>query len=242
MSGRADFLAYRKALEHGQIDAELEIGAFAAVRAALERIETALRRMEYQFWCEDDPTAQGVSLRPLQSTPRDELARLMAFHERLRRVPYALRAMALHLGEVDFRQSPRQGKPAHLHSDATPVESLCEYDPVFFATRYAVRFITDYLADGQDTILEFQHFEFAPDAFHKADVSGGEGYFVDCQDHALDPVVPNAGMTFLQFLDETLARGGFFGALKSGTLDFIAPRVALPEPIGETLRQAAEWG
>ncbi|MEM6610331.1 MAG: hypothetical protein AAF689_17355 [Pseudomonadota bacterium] len=190
----------------------------------------------------------------MRNTPHAALARLNAFHERVWPVPYAVRSAALLLGEVDFRQSPKQGKPAHLHNHATPLEALCEFDPVFFETQYAVNSIMDDLADDQHHILEHRYFEFAPDAFHKANISGGAGYDVDSQDRALDPFVPLAGMTFLQFLDETIARGGFFGALQStrgasvssgwGPTDpygHDAPRTPMPAQLGATLREAAAW-
>lgn len=204
--------------------------AWGAVREAFCRIEAALRDMGYAFWCEDEGRA------PVRLAPPDLGDRLEALDARLKPLPGAVTAFALFVGEIDFRQAPDQ---------IGDISELGYHDPFCFDLQFALTELEDPKSlDRSFRDLGEVFLDFAPDAHHKADVSGGADYAVALPATRFDPMVDLAGMSFLTYVQAHLERGGFLGALDRRhrpDWEHSLPRLPLPEPFGSDLRGAANW-
>jgi hypothetical protein len=122
-------------------------------------------------------------------------------------IPLSLRAFFEIVGEINFNGSHPVIAPAD--SDVTP-------DPLMVCS------VEDALAmaDGMDPEDgDPARIEFAPDALHKANVSGGGPYFIDVPAETADAMVQDAPQecTFVEYLRDALLRwGGFPGWAQAG--------------------------
>ncbi|MBO9468125.1 hypothetical protein J7443_23065 [Tropicibacter sp. R15_0] len=154
---------------------------------------------------------------------------------KLGRLPEFCLEKVHHLGQVDLRH-------AYPHDDAKPLHELAHFDPFVFDPEYLSEGFSEMsFKRGQKYFVEF-----APDINHKADVSGGDGYGfwmeterastsrrLDPQQLAFDgadwqeqqaPTPPTVRdvtiepvqMPLLDYVDATLANGGFFGLYLDG--------------------------
>lgn len=72
---------------------------------------------------------------------------------------------------------------------------------------------------------------FAPDDYHKANISGGAPYGVEIVGPAVDGLCKPVEMYFVDYLNEAFAAGGFPGALVSE--GYVEPPVGLREELAE---------
>lgn len=209
---------------------------FGGVRRSIETIVGRLRELGYVFECEDraDPERRAAerlltgqpaphlpAVPPVCRTSRDAEFVIDWCGQRLGHFPEALSAFSRLVGQVDLRQTHRASRA--LTGDPV-VDWLGDWDPLFFDLDYTAYMIREEGADLEEQPgggLAFE-IEFAPDAYHKADISGGEGYAVFLPSSRIDPIVrlPSldfAGgrrpdeMPFTTWLRRTIGRGGFFG-------------------------------
>jgi hypothetical protein len=165
------------------------------VRAVLLQLTASLRRLGYQF-----DRADRVMPGPEPQTP-EAVARI---EREVGPVPAALTLFWKRIGSVDF-------------SGHHPSWSGCEYpDPlIVYPPSVAIAELDEFLSDREER--EKSNFPYcipiAPDALHKADVSGGMWLNIDVPASADDPSLNESpdDMTFLAYLEFALEWGGFPG-------------------------------
>jgi hypothetical protein len=178
--------------------------AIAVARELVRRAGRNARRVH------DHLAATGYAFEaeePLRPPPPDVVERLAAMEEQVAPVPLALRAWAEEVGTVNL--------------NGTFAEPTIEYpDPFWVELRPddAVEVHRDWIEMGLFTRRGQIRFpvDLAPDAFHKADVSGGPPYGVELPDDAIDPTWRNddahPDATFVGYLRSALLRhAGFPG-------------------------------
>ncbi len=189
---------------------------FERVARNVDRIIAGLRRAGYQFECEAPQFGQAAPAR--RPATREALSRAQeaAWPGRW---PLALRGFTSVVGDVDLRQS----FAASAHRSPDPVLAwLGDWDPIRFDSGY-LDYLLDEVADDPEHPRREGKFVFvdvAPDIFHKANVSGADGYVVRLPDASPDPdVQPGTSqhlsyetVSFLTYLRRCLSRGGFYGS------------------------------
>jgi hypothetical protein len=151
-----------------------------------------------------------------RQAPTDaDLAAIAAVEERLGPIPAALRACLMHVGEVwlcgtlpgweppwfafgDLEAYPAIGDPLVLPPAAWMAQDLAEQD-----------------SDEWVQPKRPYRFAFAPDELHKAGISGGTHDMMLPASTAAPPLLGveyREGVTLVEYLRASLARGGFAGA------------------------------
>ena len=197
---------------------------------ALRAIVADLRSVGYPFACE----MQGYGP-PLAPSSDQAIAALDHAEREIGPVPQLIHRIARDLGSIDLRH----GRPHDLDA---PLQALAGFDPLVFNLDY---FATDLQEPGWiDTMLESCNrmvpLEFAPDIYHKADISGGDGPTIWLAEEPVinpaslpqlpfqDPLPPPAialetgpiidryGLSLSEYFDLAIRNGGFFGRYRPG--------------------------
>lgn len=116
-------------------------------------------------------------------------------------IPLSLRAFFELVGEVNFNGD---------HPSIAPKDSAVTPDPLMVCSaRDAIAMTDADYCDQDDPIM----IEFAPDALHKANVSGGAPYSIVVPDAGADALVEDEphNVTFVEYLRIAIAWGGFPG-------------------------------
>ena len=157
------------------------------VRHNLERVESRLREMGFAFGeFEEDGRGFNGDAPTLKDHPVAALEHPEALLTELSSVvggplPLALRAFATHVGQVDFRGFHEGFKSGYL-LDALMVGF---YVP-------DAESVEDWLNTFEDDdSVQGYWWEFAPDEYHKENVSGGAAYSIQLPDDLIDPPVLN---------------------------------------------------
>jgi hypothetical protein len=122
-------------------------------------------------------------------------------------IPLSLRAFFEIVGEINFNGG---------HSVIAPADSDVTPDPLMVCSVEDAVAMVDGMDPGDG---EPARIEFAPDALHKANVSGGGPYFIDVPAEAADVMVQDAPQecTFVEYLRDSILRwGGFPGWAHAG--------------------------
>lgn len=203
---------------------EMMTGTFITVRHGVERIINALRDTGYEFWCEQEHSGA-----PLMASSAKVLATIEQAKVDLGPVPLAIVWFVRIVGNVDLRQTPdhtsavyswvrlpgkndRNQNP-HRKEVVASMPRLGDFDPLCFM-------LYDFMSPRYEEEREFEKrrtggkilIEFAPDVYHKADISGGTSYSVLAPDVSADPNIELAGCSFMTYLRTCIANGGFWGA------------------------------
>lgn len=165
------------------------------VRESLYSIVTNLRALGYRF---EDPSR--VLPGPEPGTGGD----IQKIEREIGALPAALKSFWTIIGSVGL-------------SGSHPDWDGCEYpDPlIIYPPSVAIQELDEFLADREER--ERCNFPYrvpiAPDALHKANVSGGMWLNIDVPAKADDPPLNEAPgeMTFLEYLDLAVRWGGFLG-------------------------------
>ncbi|WP_426373314.1 hypothetical protein [Aliiroseovarius sp. PTFE2010] len=186
-----DFLL-RLSQEPGYVDdpdcAALTFAILTRMRRNVDMIAAQLREAGYRFAAD---------------TPR--MATLDRHMNALRKAkaPFTVIAFAEIVGTVDFRAASGDGVASGLGRYDPLV-----FDPGYFAADYANK---DWRAAQEAATPGKLAMDFSPDAFHKANVSGGESYAIDLPCERADPIVRPLGIAFLPLMRQSIAQGGFWG-------------------------------
>jgi hypothetical protein len=180
------------------------------VRRTILTLIDRLERQDYRFAYPD-----SVYVPPVDDT-RDlleELERKGLF------LPISLQAWLTEVGRVNLMGShPKWPNPGYLFKGIPkPVKAWCT-DPLVVEVRPDL--IPSHLSEWQlrrqlvafDNGADFQ-ITVAPDEFHKANLSGGDSYQIQCSRPAVDAIVLNERhcLTFMAYLRYSLEWGGFPG-------------------------------
>lgn len=188
----------RLACEPGFIDSPdcsaLTFAALTRMRRNVDLIVEHLRAAGYRFACE------AVGAPPRRATPQAMITLM-----RRAGAPYAVTAVAEIVGTVDLR-----------HAADAPLETLATlggwdplvFNPDYFAADYADAGWREMRAEVSPGCLPLS---FAPDALHKAGISGGEGYAICLPAEGPDPQVAGLGISFLTYMRQVIGQGGVFG-------------------------------
>ncbi|MCP5072039.1 MAG: hypothetical protein GY947_01930 [Rhodobacteraceae bacterium] len=183
----------------------------------LENISTIcqrLREIGYLFEAENQTNREITP--PVYPVSDDAIRMILELNHSGDAVPIIIETFANIVGNVDFRQS--WDDPTET---ADPVLAhLGDWDPFYFDLEYAAYswHDADQIAIREEERLTFDSIEFAPDIYHKCNVSGGAGYEVELNQTSFDPVISiplymgELKRTFTQYLRDCLLRGGFLGA------------------------------
>jgi hypothetical protein len=136
-------------------------------------------------------------------------------------IPLSMRAFWAVVGSLDLRQDHGQTVHDWLQQAPSDLERLGDDDPLY------VRHLDDTLEAAARTVRvdDRLYVFFAPDCFHKANVSGGENYHLYLPDPSADfrivgDVSPERdGQHFVQALRRSLQGGGFRGRLDVRSYD-----------------------
>lgn len=208
--------AAKPSLADGEDADRLARLTFERVARNIDRIIAGLRRVGYRFECENPELGQATPPRRL-ATP-EALSRI-AEAAWPGRWPLALRGFTRFVGDVDLRQSFADS----AHEAPDPVLAwLGDWDPLVFDSGYLCYLLDEVADDPEHPRREgrFVAVDLAPDLFHKADVSGADGYVVRLPDTSPDPSIEPGtsnflnyeAVSFLTYLRRCLSRGGFYGA------------------------------
>jgi hypothetical protein len=183
------------------------------VKVNLELIVQRLRGMGFEFGAENSIeedalqdgafTVHAQPIKPLQH-PEDTLHRISSAVGGA--VPLAFRVFALEIGEVDLR-----GRHPRFQSDfLLDAFMLWVYVP---DSEEVQDLLESKAEDAPDVVPVYEH-AFAPDEFHKENVSGGAAYSMGLPDDRIDPPVlftPFDGSFTAYLRDSILRHGGFPG-------------------------------
>lgn len=178
------------------------------IEANVRTIADRLHKLGYRFV---DPGAEGgfFGLRKPKAhqphvPPAPDASDKVAELEELAggSIPLSLRAFFTIVGEINFNGS---------HPRLAPADSSITPDPLMvYSVDDAIAMIESMDRDEDEPAM----FEFAPDALHKANVSGSGPYYIDLPSEGADAKVHDAPFkgTFVQYLrDAILNWGGFPG-------------------------------
>jgi hypothetical protein len=178
------------------------------VEANVRTIAGRLHKLGYRFV---DPGAQGgfFGLRKPKAhqphvPPTPDASDKVAELEELigGSIPLSLRAFFTIVGEINFNGS---------HPRLAPADSSVAPDPLMiYSVDDAIAMVESMDREEDEPAM----FEFAPDALHKANVSGGGPYFIELPSEGADAKVQDAPFkgTFIEYLrDAILTWGGFPG-------------------------------
>jgi uncharacterized protein (TIGR02996 family) len=161
-------------------------------------------------------------------------------------LPLSLRAFWEIVGSVDCCQSQDQMVHDWFDRPDNEIQQLGDDDPLYVESLQTLR---DGLTKSKRSWCVSRregriYFQFAPDCFHKANVSGGENYHVYLPDAAADfrivgDVAPQigedwAGDYFVHYLRRSVLGGGFRGRLDVETHQWL-PRRAILESVMKDL-------
>jgi hypothetical protein len=173
------------------------------MRGALETIVATLKREKYQFV---DP--KGALVRPSKTVA----TKLRALEELVGPVPVALARFWAIVGAVDLRGThPAWPRPGWL--------TKREDEPIYFADPLWIASIDSVLADARDrapdpdarTMGATYSMDLAADATGKANYSGGL-LSIECPSDAIDVPFEGTGMSFMEYLRNSIDKNGFPGA------------------------------
>ena len=184
----------------GNAAVHAEAVATDTMSRARTNVETLVERLRVAGYEFERPEQAHVPPTPAL------LEEIRALEARVGPLPLSLRSFYEVVGTVDFRQSSTQLVQWHLpeRSSASELELLGEYNPL----------VVEPLDPSE---AQPGWFYFAPDEYHKGNYSGGENYHVALPDPGADfPIqglygVDETGETFVSYLRETFAGGGFRG-------------------------------
>ncbi|WP_425098223.1 hypothetical protein [Tropicibacter sp. S64] len=210
-------------------------------REALLAILDTLRSHAFPF------AAETEGREPMEPAS-DAAKRALDTVDSLGRLPEHYRSAVETLGNVDLRH-------ARPHDPSAPLRALATFDPFVFQPDYLAADMADPdIFEQQRADHGAVFIEFAMDACHKADVSGGSGYgfwlpvkehsnppqpdqllFPDLDLPALQVLRPEAlriepvALPFAAYVETTLRNGGFFGQYSlscDGNADYDARAIA----------------
>jgi hypothetical protein len=196
----AALTALGSTVREGAAAAHAESVADETMSRVRTNVETLVERLRAAGYVFERPEEAHVP--PTQALVEE----MRALEARVGALPLSLGSFYEVVGTVDYRQSSAQLVQWHLpeRSSASELEILGEYNPLVVEP-----------LDPSDAQPGW--FYFAPDEYHKANYSGGENYHVALPDPAADfPIqglygVHETGETFVSYLRETFAGGGFRG-------------------------------
>jgi uncharacterized protein (TIGR02996 family) len=210
------------------------------VRRNLDVIVNRLDQLGYLF----------ASPNQVHVPPADDVvAKLDEIERRLQGpLPLSLRAFWEIVGSVDFCQSQEQIVHDWFDQPENEIQQLGDDDPVYVES---LQTLLDGLTKNQRSWFVSKregrfYFQFAPDCFHKANVSGGENYHVYLPEASADfriigDVAPEiredmAGDYFVHYLRRSILGGGFRGRLDVETFRWL-PRRAILESVVKDLEE-----
>jgi hypothetical protein len=148
-----------------------------------------------------DSSDDWVGLEPTRTQPDGAVSdRIKKLQSRFYSIPLSLRAFWEQVGGVNL---------IGYHPDWNL--EISQLDP-FFSSALTDDY-TDYLRNGL-------HLELSPDALVKADISGGEGYYLKSE-RVPDGILENEwqGLLFVEYLRSVFRWGGFPGMARFGPRD-----------------------
>lgn len=181
-------------MSHHFIDVQI-----TRIASALHQLVAQLRALGYEF-------AHPAAVLPGPETTVQ--ASIRRIESEIGTVPYALAEFWRQVGSVDLRGTH-------------PAWRGCDYpDPLMIdSASSAVTELDEFLADRDERMrYDFPYvIPIAPDDYHKAEASGGMWYNVSCPGTSDDPPINDERhhVTFLNYLELALRRGGFLGLDRS---------------------------
>lgn len=203
---------YAKSAEFEEVMRE----TFMRLRINTERIIERLRDLGYEF--ESESPRYGTPAPPLAPTATIGLEAIAWIKDRYGLCPPVLEWFCDLIGSVDLRQSHRQlSDPSH--SSDPVIRNLGDWDPLVFdgLEYFACEIREEGKADPPQQMRDGRmgvELQFAPDRYHKANISGGDDYIICLPSDVLDPIIFEAGVSFMTYLRNIIARGGFWGVPK----------------------------
>jgi hypothetical protein len=174
------------------------------VRRNVEKIEARLRALEYDFELYPDEQERNYMGSPTRAPSSESASDVQTIREAVGPIPLSLEAFFNVVGSVDFVGYhpwwPEMSDPLVVDLPEVMLGELEEWQ--------------DWAETDPDDAGPFMA-PFAPDAYHKDNVSGGPAYAIQLPDPAMDAPVQNGpvpGQLFVEYLREAiLERGGFAG-------------------------------
>lgn len=198
----------------------------AIVREAMQRarrnVEVIIERLRNSGYEFVDPSSNGYVPRTPLVSPTDSSPRFAQWlSERVGPVPMTVTEWIVVVGDVNLVGNHPEWPERDMLTDALVVEfelrGYADRGPGWDAREYCQSELQAWKDDvaeyGADNVGRFA-LPFAPDLYHKANVSGGAPYGVYLPDSSVDATcrINGRDISFIEYLRECFRFGGFPGA------------------------------